>query len=64
MRNKLAVIIVLLCAMPGLLAAQKSAKVTSPDGRLVIDVVLTANAPVYTVNFKKQPVIKASYARF
>lgn len=60
MRNKLAVIIVLLCAMPGLLAAQKSAKVTSPDGRLVIDVVLTANSPVYTVSFKKQPVIKAS----
>jgi alpha-glucosidase len=60
MRNKLSVIIVLLCAMPAILMAQKSAKVTSPDGKLVIDVVLTPNSPVYQVSFKNQPVIKTS----
>jgi len=59
MKNKFSVIIVLLCAFPELLMAQ-TAKVSSPDGKLVFSLDLTANSPVYNVTYKKQPVINKS----
>ncbi|RFZ89988.1 glycoside hydrolase family 97 protein [Mucilaginibacter conchicola] len=60
MRNKLFVLIVWLCASPLMLLAQKSAKVTSPDGKVIIEVTLTAGSPVYKVSYKKQAVINSS----
>ncbi|OOQ57134.1 glycoside hydrolase family 97 protein [Mucilaginibacter pedocola] len=60
MRNKFLVLLMAISALPGLILAQKSAKITSPDGKVVFLLNLTAKSPVYSVTYKKQPVINAS----
>jgi alpha-glucosidase len=60
MKSKRSLIILLLCAMPALLLAQKNVKVSSPDGGMNFTFQLKPDAPIYTVTYKKQQVINPS----
>ncbi|MBK0379714.1 glycoside hydrolase family 97 protein [Mucilaginibacter segetis] len=60
MKNKLSALMLLLWVLPVTLMAQKRVKLSSPDDNLTFTIQLTADAPVYSVAYKKHPVIGSS----